>query len=320
MSVRRSPVSTPTSSMEHTQSESDINALQLSDVSFVNVNSNKRFRTNQPSPPETEQNLNQDIMAMLNTWKAEFEIKIDDMYNSQNILITKLSSDIRDLKAQNVKIQKSNDDIVQSMSFINKQYQEVKAGLDTLQKERLEQKRCIENLERKIQDLQLRTRSSNVEIRNIPLIDKETVANLKDTICKIGQVIGTPISSPDLRDIYRLPGKPGTVRLIVAEFQTVQLKLDMITAIREYNRGKKTEEKLNTEVIKIPGRRQAVYVSDYLPASSKKLFHQAREFANHNNFKYCWTSNSNIFLRKAEGEKQILITSEKCLLDFRKNM
>lgn len=122
MSVRRSPVSTPTSSMGHTQSESDINALQLSDVSFVNVNSNKRFRTNQPSPPETEQNLNQDIMAMLNTWKAEFEIKIDDMYNSQNILITKLSSDIRDLKAQNVKIQKSNDDIVQSMSFINKQY------------------------------------------------------------------------------------------------------------------------------------------------------------------------------------------------------
>lgn len=316
MSVRRSPVSTPTTAVEHTLSDTDLNTLQLTDVSFVNVKRNKRFRTVQRSPPEIEQNDNHDILELLNTWKTDFQTKLDEMYNRQNKLITQLSAEITELKTQNSKIQKTNDDIAQSMSFINSQYEEIKSSLGLLQKERLDHKRCIENLERRVLDLQLKTRSSSIEIRNIPQAEKETDLDLKNMICEIGQAIGTSISPSDLRDIYRLPGKVGIVRPVVAEFQTVQMKLNTIAAVREYNKNRRSEEKLNTEIIKVPGKRQAVYVSDCLPMSSKKLFYQAREFSKRHNFKYCWTLNGNIYLRKTEGENQILVSSEKTLLDL----
>lgn len=49
------------------------------------------------------------------------------------------------------------------------------------------------------------------------------------------------------------------------------------STVREYNNSKKmVEEKLNTTQLSIAGKRQAVYVADYLPASMKKLLSAPR--------------------------------------------
>ena len=319
MSRQRTPPGTP-SPIGHTQSETDLNSLQLSDVSFIS-NRNKRPRTDESSPRQYEQDLKQEIMGLLNNWKLEFDSKLNDMCTKQNTLVSKLSTEILELKTQTCKLQESNDEIAISMNFINKQYEEIKSGLDNLKKERQEQRKCLENLEKKVQDLTLKSRSSSIEVRNIPLKDKETSVDLTDTVCKIGDTVGISISPTDLRDIYRLPGKPGSTRPIVAEFHTVQMKLNTLSSVRNFNNNKKSvENKLNTELINIAGKRQAVYVADYLPASSRKLFHTSREFAKQNGFEYCWSSNGNIFLRKRQGDKQILISSEQCLSDLKKNM
>ncbi|CAB3241401.1 unnamed protein product [Arctia plantaginis] len=322
MSTQRTPPKLSTTAVGHTQSESDLNALQQCDVSFVNITRNKRPRTElAPSPASDSHGQKHDIMELLTNWKTELDTKLNDMFIKQNTLISKLSTDISELKLQNYKIQKSNDEIVQSMEFINNQYEELKSGLTTLQKERLEQRLCIEKLERNIQDLQLKSRSSSIEIRNVPQVDKETTSDLAKTICVIGDTVGSVITPSDLRDIYRLPSKPGSTRPIVAEFQTVQMKQKTIAAVRDFNNSKKTvEEKLNTGLINISGKRQPVYVADHLPASAKKLFYLSREFAKQNAFKFCWTVNGNVFLRKEEGNKQILISSEQCLHDLRNKL
>ncbi|CAB3253841.1 unnamed protein product [Arctia plantaginis] len=203
----------------HTQSESDLNSLQLS-ASFVNTNRNKRPRHTQ-SPGEEDHDLKQEIVALLNGWKSELDSKFNDMCARQNTLIAKISTEISELKTQTFKIKESNDEIVASMSFINKQYEEIKSGLDCLQKERLEQRKCLENLERKMQDLQLKSRSSSISmlddrdfkcpVRNVPPKDKENSEDLTSTVSNIGQAVGIPISAKDLRDIYRLPVPPTVI-------------------------------------------------------------------------------------------------------------
>ncbi|KAH9639035.1 hypothetical protein HF086_003566 [Spodoptera exigua] len=317
---RRGTPPAPPSPIGHTQSETDLNSLQQSDVSFI-TSRNKRPRTDESSPGQHEQDLKREIMGLLSNWKLELESKLDDMCAKHNNLVSKLSTEILELKTQTSKIQECNDKIETSMNFINKQYEEIKVGLDNMKKERQEQRKCLENLENKVQDLALKSRSSCIEVRNIPLKDKETSVDLADTVCKIGKTVGIAISPTDLRDVYRLPGKHGSIRPIVAEFHTVQMKLSTLSSVRNFNNNKRTvEEKLNTELINIAGKRQAVYVADYLPASSRKLFHMSREYAKQNNFEYCWTSNGNIFLRKKQGDKQILVSSEQCLLDLGKNV
>lgn len=323
MSVQRSPSSTE-KTISHTQSESDLTtAAHLSDTpySYVNTKRNiKRSRPNEPGSPEhgVHQDFKQEIMSLLNNWKTELDAKLSEMFLKQNNLISQLCTDISELKLQNSSMQKAYEEIDKSMKFMNLQYEDIKSEVENLQKERLLERKCIENLERKVQDFHFKSRSSTVEIRNVPQVDNETSAELTNVVCKISQVIGSATSSLELRDIYRIPGKPNTIRPIVAEFHTVQTKQKMLAAVRVFN-SKKTlpEDKLHSELLNIPGKRLPVYIGEHLPASSKKLFYLSKEFAKQNDYKYCWTTNGNIFLRKVQGDKQLHVSSEQVLLDLR---
>ncbi|CAH0722431.1 unnamed protein product, partial [Brenthis ino] len=314
-----------------TQSEPDINlAIQMSEN--VNTSRNKRPRHN--NSPQTGQvsavnsgfNL-RDLQDTLAEWKTDQDTCISKMLGEQTALITSLITEIKDIKTQNAQIKKSNTEIcnsnaeiVQSISFMNNKFEEMKKEIEELKKERQEQRIYIESLERKINDLQQKTRSSSVEIRNIPQNESETSSSLIQTVCSIGKVVGVHIPPSDFRDIYRLPGKPNnsaTPRPIIAEFTTVQTKQKVISSVQSFNKTKKSrDDKMNTEIIGIAGKRQPVYITDKLSPSTKKLFFIAREFAKKNNFKFCWVSNGNIFLRKQVGEKQILVNNEKCLNDI----
>ncbi|KAJ8734532.1 hypothetical protein PYW08_013782 [Mythimna loreyi] len=317
--VQRTPPKTAkTPNISQTQSEPDLNAA-IEESEYV-TNRNKRPRTEHS--PQGQQGVN-DSLA---NWKRDQDARITKLLEDQTTFMSKLFTDISEIKSQNIKIQesnaeirKTNGDIERSISFINQQFEDLKREVEDLKKERQEQRKYVECLEKKIIDLQMKSRSSAIEIRNIPQSDMETTAALIKTVCSIGNVVGKPIPETEIRDVYRLPGKStkdtaaSTPRPIIAEFTKVQTKQDILSAVRSYNNKKSKENKINSELIGIPGNRRPVYIAEQLSSSSKKLFYLAREFAIKHNFMFCWVSNGNIFLRKQTGDKQIIINSEKCL-------
>lgn len=312
-------------SLCQTQSEPDINAAI--DMSEYVTNRGKRAR--RENSQECEPALNKrELTDLLSLWRNDQDTRVTKMLESQTTLIQKLMEDVTEIKAQNADIQKSNTqirkvnaEIEKSMQHFNEKFEEMKNEVEILKKEKKEQRNYIETLESKIKDLQYKTRSSSVEIRNIPQLENETTGKLSNTICNISQLVGTPISQSEIRDVYRQPGKPSqTSRPVIAEFTTVHAKQNLLMAIRSYNKTKTSkEDKLNTELIGVPGKRQAVYVEERLSASTKKLFYLARQFAKDNQYSFCWTSNGNIFLRKQVGDKQVLINSEKCIRELNAN-
>ena len=311
--VQRSPT-TPRAQLPNltqTQSEPDITSAVTVSEYVTSRNKRPRIENSQPSGDSPNQHEHQ---------VTGFCKKLEE----QTSLMAKLVADVREIKAQNVKIQesnaeicKTNTEIERSMSFMNKNFEELRKEVEELKKERLEQRCYIETLEKKIADLKFKSRSAGIEIRNIPQTDTENSSDLVKTVCSIGKLVGVPISEPELRDTYRLPGKPtsaATTRPIIAEFSCVQTKQKILSAVRTYNnKSKLKDNKLNTELIGIAGKRQPVYVAEQLPASSKKLFYMAREFAKNNQYAFCWINNGNIFLRKKTGDNQLLINSEKSL-------
>lgn len=325
---RTPPKSTKTSRTPiknlQTQSEPDVSAA-ISMSQNVNTNRSKRPRKDN-SPPGQSLSL-PDLQDTLASWKVEQDTHISKLLENQSSLIAKLASDIAEIKTQNTEIKSSNAEIsrsnaelVHTMTFLNDKFEEMKAEIAGLKRERLEQNNYIQHLEKKIQDLKYKSRSSSIEIRNIPQAASETEANLISTVRKIGDVIGVPISETELRDTYRLPGKPAgpnTSRPLVVEFTSVQRKQKLLAAVRSYNKNKESvKDKLNTEIIGIMGQRYPVYIAELLPPSLRKLFFQAREFAKNNGFKYCWVTNGNIFLRKKEGDSHVLINSEERLQEL----
>lgn len=242
--------------------------------------------------------------------------------SSQTAIMSKLLAEVAAIKNKMEEVQKANERIEAGMSFINRDFEDFKAEIELLKKERREQKLYIENLETKIQDLQFKSRSSSVEIRNIPHKDSETPETLAKIVCSIGDTVGNKILQANLRDIYRLPGKSNTPRPVVAEFSTVDTKVKLLSAVRAYNKNKKLpDDRLNTAKLGFKDSPpKIVNVSERLPAYTKKLLYQASEFKKRNSFEFCWVSNGNIFLRKKQGDVHHLITSEFSLRMLEKDL
>ncbi|KAL4719942.1 hypothetical protein ACJJTC_014351 [Scirpophaga incertulas] len=149
-----------------------------------------------------------------------------------------------------------------------------------LERERTQLNQYVTILENKIKDLQLCSRSTTIEIRNVPAENKESHDDLVSIVSKIASAIGTKIGSNDIRDVYRLPAKTGRTEPLSWNLHAM---------------------KQNIQV---------------LPLHVKILYYKTREFAKTNNYNFCWTSNGRIYLRKQPGDKAILVKSEKELSEL----
>ncbi|XP_047020942.1 uncharacterized protein LOC124630943 [Helicoverpa zea] len=253
--------------------------------------------------PECEVKTFEDkIMKLFTAWKTD-----------QESLLKKLTSELTEIKLQNVEIQKTNAETLKTVEFLSQDYDSIKKSLQKLETENNEQRNYIVNLEKKIEDLQSSSRSACIEIRNVPEVEKETAGDLTSIVLKTFETIQPSENTPQLRDVYRLPGKKGSSRPIVAEFLTVPSKIQVLEACRAFNKGLPSTEKLNTGHIGVPGQVKPVYIADHLPRSQRQLFFEARSFAKTNKYKFCWSQNGKIFLRKSEGMDSVIIRSTACL-------
>lgn len=297
--IARSPPATPAREMEKAPIFSTPeNFNHPSEPEPSNVTSrSKRLRPT--FSPESEWNSFEEKMIKLFTsWKTD-----------QEVLIGKLTKELTAIKIQNADTQKTNADTLKSIEFLSQDYDCIKKSLQKLERENGEQRNYILELEKKVEDLQLSSRSSCIEIRNVPATEKETARDLMSIVLKTCETIKPSDNPPQLRDVYRLPGKKGSNRPIIAEFLTVPLKNKVLDACRTFNKGLPSTEKLNTGHIGVPGEVKPVYIADHLPRTQRQLFFEARSFAKMNKYKFCWSQNGKIFLREREGMDAVVINS-----------
>ena len=53
-----------------------------------------------------------------------------------------------------------------------------------------------------------------------------------------------------------------------------------------------------------------IFINENLTPTRKKLFWKAKQLAKTNNYKFFWTVNGNVFVRKAEETEAVLIKNE----------
>lgn len=282
--------------MVHAHSDTDITAAKENEPSASAATRNTAMR-NKRKLRDIEDSImsNKDFMTVFNKWQAEQDLKFTALLQSLN-----------ELKAQ-------NSDIKKSVEFISIKYDEMMEKMLSLETERQEYKKSIATLESKIEALERNTRITSVEIRNIPMKEKENRESLYKIALNIGSALDIPVQSSDIKNTFRV-NKKSASKPIIVDFTTVAMKDKFINCFKKYNQ-RSTKEKLNTEKIKIEGPANRIFISENLTDKTRKLFYQAREFARANTFTFCWTSFGKVYLRKSEGSPQILISSE---LDFEK--
>ncbi|XP_022830972.1 uncharacterized protein LOC111359610 [Spodoptera litura] len=221
-----------------------------------------------------------------------------------------LQTTISCLKEQNVKL-------TQSVEMMSSKYDEFLSRISQLESDRRTDKKYIELLEDKIEYSERKSRSTGIEIRNIPKKTGETKHDLFNLINSVAKIADVDVNPECIKDIYRIKSRDSSHPIMV-ELTTVLLKEKILNNLKSYNKTKRPGEKLNTGNLGFRGPTKPVYVSEALTTKTQKLFYLARTFQQQYKYLFCWTSHGVIYLRKEENAPHIKILSEKDIENLRK--
>lgn len=94
---------------------------------------------------------------------------------------------------------------------------------------------------------------------------------------------------------------------------SVNVRDQLLASVKNYNKSKKPEDKLNTSHIGLSCEKKPIYVIEHLSPSNKALHAAARLRAKEKKYKYVWIRNGKIFVRKADHSDFIMIKDTSSL-------
>ena len=221
--------------------------------------------------------------------------------------------EIKELKAELIEVKNSQD-------FLSNKYEELKLQYGNLSKINKQQEQEIINLKCESTDLKNKGikeadkldaleqygRRQNLEIAGIPMIDSEDTNAL---VIEVAKLLDVRISSDEISTSHRL--MPSSRRKLDDEKQPPVIIVRFISRnIRNqlYSRRKMIKN-LNLKNFSVPGTKR-IFINENLTYSRKRLFWKAKEMAKEQNYRFFWTSNGNIFVKKAVDSDTIAIRNE----------
>lgn len=135
--------------------------------------------------------------------------------------MAKVTSELSELKMQNVRLQSVKSEVETSMELVNVKYEDVKSKLVKLESERCEQINHIGKLEKRIQDLQRLHRPSIIELRNVPTKENESSIDLISMLVSACNSLQLKLEPTEIRDIHRSKNRQGPSKQIIVELHSV---------------------------------------------------------------------------------------------------
>ena len=201
-----------------------------------------------------------------------------------------------------------------SQEFISNQHDILLAENEELKDLNSKQAKSIHELELKnskieasnvedsatIDDLEQYDPRMNLELEGIPFAEKE---NINEKVTKLINKMGVSLQKGDISTAHRLPKKSNDRRK------------HPTTIVRFVNRDKRNEIFFKRRITKqwqdfpIASTEQS-FINENLSQKRKRLFWLTKQKAKSLEYKFYWTFNGNIFVRKQENIDKIIIRKE----------
>lgn len=228
--------------------------------------------------------------------KPNIESKLDQIMLDLARMNKQQSEFINSLNFYGDKMQDIESQLKSVMS-LGKEVSDLNSELSLLRKENV-------SMKKELNDIQQQLKQRDLEIVGVPEAKNENVGTI---IRDISSKLGIPSLDTCVENYYRVhSSSKDKPRPIIINFKT---KLYRSEFMKAYKRHKS----LNTADIGVKGPISNIYVNESLTAHNRKLFYVVRQFAKTNAFKYCWTQDCKILLRKDEGSRIVHVTSENQL-------
>lgn len=253
-----------------------------------------------------------DLMSEMAHFREEMKSMMVSMMDTQLAEIRKNSDTLKEIQA-------SNRNIETSIEFLSAQNVEVNKKIERLEKQSSDDKNHIIFLEQKLEEVLKNSREANYEIKNVPKNSTESKSDLIEFVLNLSRTIECPMTRADIRDIYRVRGKPnGSLATpIIVELSSTVIKNDTLKMCKMYN--SKHSEKLRAKHLGVSSSGETpIYVSEQLTPKAARLYFLARELKRQKLYNFCWTGYGNVYLRKDEGSPVVQVTSEAQVMHLSK--
>ena len=240
--------------------------------------------------------------------KVILDEKLDQKLTPLNLKVSELGSKL--------------EDAMRFLELANAQYEEVMAKFKVHDEERMklqEENKILKSalhvaegqlcqIQNTLNDLEQYSRRECLEIQGIPASEDSVNESTNDIVCKIGKLMGVEIAPEDISVSHRLPinkrykGKRSTQAIIV-KFVRRDVK-EAVFRSRNKLKNKSTHD-IGYRVSSF------IYINESLTEKNKDLLRYCLKAKNELNYKFLWTSNGRIFLRRDEGSTSIHIKNKE---------
>lgn len=155
----------------------------------------------------------------------------------------------------------------------------------------------VEELENKINDLDQYSRCKNIEIKGV---EEKSNENLKAIVAKIAIKLGAgEVKENDIDIAHRINNRnKREPRDIIVQFKSRDSKEKILA---------KRREKVSSNDITNGIKDNLIYLNEHLTLHNKTMFWEARNKCREVNYKFVWTKDGKIFVRKEEKERAFRI-------------
>ncbi|KAL4716157.1 hypothetical protein ACJJTC_013934 [Scirpophaga incertulas] len=150
------------------------------------------------------------------------------------------------------------------------------------------------------------SRSNNIELQCVPENKNE---NLYSIVQQLSKTIKCPLSDSDVHYCTRIAKQNNNSprpRAILVKFSNRRLRDTFLANAIKFNKNNPSN-RLNTSHLGYGGDKKSVFVSEHLTLDAKQLHLKTRQRARELNYRYCWTRDGKILVRKSDTSNFIHI-------------
>ncbi|KAI5631816.1 hypothetical protein NE865_15444 [Phthorimaea operculella] len=287
-----------------------------------------KLRTPKGTPARHSEASLQDPKPQFNTHLESASKIMPNDTGVLEIILTKLSSIQDQLLAMDI-IQSGLSQVKADIAGL-KTSLEAKFELLSVRVKSVESR--VDTLEQRIQDLpNLKTEIAalhlELENRNQQLFRKDveltgltehTNENLPHIFAILANKLCVQMDPRDVDDIRRVgvkggkDGKDERPRPVIITLTRRAIRDTLLSAARS-RRG------LTTDMIEVAGTSRKIFLNEHLTKNNRILFSKARTVGKDLKFKFVWTNNGNIYMRRSETSSILKVTSETVLERLQSN-
>lgn len=277
------------------------------DSQLLTRGAKKEWQCDGCKPAKDKSSLSSSKSASFSTAVTkEFLVKTFEAFKNEVFEeLHKNSKDFTDFRA-------SLDFFSDALDKTNKLMEEVRTSCNELKKENQELRRenlalknQVTSVEIRMRNLEQYSRRTNIEISGVPETKGEVVGELLQDVAKAVRV---DMRHANVVAAHRVPtfNKQRAAPIIV-KFVTSEERDMWITAFKEVR--PLTADKINPAFNKVK-----VFINEHLSPENKKLLSKTKEVAREKGYKYVWSREGKLFVRRENGDRCKKIDSESDLI------